>query len=176
MPLESREHISYYNTNHRSIYRWFKMWHWLLKRRKQFSTGKNVSVQSSLGSAGQCNPPQPTLQVRQFEPFKFQEGSKTNIEQVEREKARWWRERQKGGDGCMNNTPAFLVKDLSVLAHSFSSTPKDQWEENVTSFSQHTWPMQQAMAGKYSDLERKKSCSDSLTASIQVGIIRSFET
>lgn len=49
---------------------------------------------------------------------------------------------------------AFLVKDLSVLAHSFSSTPKDQWEENVTFFSQRA-SMQQEMAGKYSDFLKK---------------------
>lgn len=52
------------------------------------------------------------------------------------------------------NSQAFLVKDLSVLAHSFSSTPKDQWEENVTSFSQRAL-MQQQTAGKYSDLKKK---------------------
>lgn len=50
---------------------------------------------------------------------------------------------------------AFLLKDLSVLAHSFSSTPKDQWEENVTSFGQRA-SVQQEMAGKYSDLKKKK--------------------
>lgn len=42
-----------------------------------------------------------------------------------------------------------MVKDLSVLAHSFSSTPKDQWEENVMSFRQRA-SMQQQMAEKHS--------------------------